>query len=131
MRTLALALAVFVFPVSSAIQEHEQPYTSGNSFFRLCSSFDKAGKSNEEIVQSYACVYYIRGVVDGIKEEWAFVSATTNKETPRPYCLPSKVEGGQAVRVTIEFLRSHPDIAHEGTSFIVARALREAFPCKE
>jgi hypothetical protein len=131
MRTVALALAVFVFPVSSAIQERDGPQTSGNEFIRMCSAIDKSGKSDEEMVRATACVYYVTGVVDGIHLEWAFAYANTNKESPTPFCLPNKVEGGQIVRVTIEFLRNHPERAHSATSTVIGSALQEAFPCKK
>jgi len=47
------------------------------------------------------------------------------------YCLPQNgIEIGQAVRITVKWLRDHPEKLHQDGVNLVWRALSDAFPCK-
>jgi len=56
----------------------------------------------------------------------------TNKEGKLPpmYCLPQNgILIGQAVRVTVKWLRDHPEKLHQDGITLIWRAMAEGFPC--
>jgi hypothetical protein len=44
-------------------------------------------------------------------------------------CAPPGVTTGQAVRVVVQFIDSHPARMHESFTLLAAEALRAAWPC--
>jgi hypothetical protein len=78
-----------------------------------------------------ACVAYVEGVAQGDAEEVTYVIATTSKVPPGRFCLPEASENGQLVRIVLKYIRKHPEEATYATAFLVASALRGAFPCHD
>ena len=109
----------------------DYPSTSGNAFLRLCSVVEKNEiETNQEGQHVVACVAYVEGVVQGVSAEVAFVRDVGGKEPLKPFCLPDNVENGQIIRITLKYIRNHPEEAHQSTVILVVQALREAFPCQ-
>jgi hypothetical protein len=65
-----------------------------------------------------------------VLEEVAFAHAMTNKEPPKPFCIPEGAENGQMIRIVLRYIRNHPEEAHEHTPFLITEALRETWPCR-
>ena len=114
----------------SAQEPHAFSSSSGDAFVRSCSVVEQDEKQTaQEIRQTAACVGYLAGIVDGVSEEVAFAHAVTDKEPPKPFCLLKNVENTQLVSVTLTYIRNHPEEAHKSAAFLIAKSLREAFPC--
>jgi Rap1a immunity proteins len=106
----------------------EFPSTSGNAFVRFCSAIEKGElTTREDLRNTVACVAYVEGVVQGVNVEIAYSKTTTGNEPNIP--LPDTAENGQIVKVTLKYIRNHPEEAHKPTASLQLEALREAFPC--
>jgi len=128
MRTaLALMFVCSVFVSAQTTQEF--PDTSGNAFMRLCSAVEKDKTTDQEAATSIACVSYVSGFVAGVTAHAGFAAYKMKQKVPTMFCLPEDVEPGQLVRVVLKFVRNNPEDAHRRTDVLIARALREAFPC--
>jgi hypothetical protein len=46
-------------------------------------------------------------------------------------CLPAKLQFGQAIDVTINYLQSRPEIRHRIASDLLVEALQRSFPCRK
>jgi hypothetical protein len=105
---------------------------SGNAFVRVCSVIDKDPKEHNalEVAQDVACVKYVEGLVQGVYEEISYSHAVTDKEPPKPFCLPGDVEDAQTVRIVLKYVHDHPDKAHMATSTLILLALAWSFPCQ-
>ncbi len=130
--SLAILLVVISAPLVTAQQPQELPSTSGNAFVRICSTIDTKpdkGATQLDVQHEIACIGYVEGVAQGESEEVAYVLAMTSKEPPGRFCLPEESENGQLVRIVLKYIGKHPEEAHYSTAFLIASALREAFPC--
>lgn len=98
---------------------------------RLCSAIDKKTEeaTHTDINHEIACLGYVEGVAQGESEEVAYVLTMTGKEPPGRFCVPEESENGQVVRIVLKYIGKHPEEAHYSTAFLIASALREAFPC--
>ena len=105
---------------------------SGNDFVRICSVIDKDTKEKNplEVAQALSCLNYVEGFVHGVYEEVSYAHAVTDKEPPKPFCLPGDVEDAQTVRVVLKYVHDHPDKAHMATATLIVLALASSFPCK-
>ena len=131
--SVAILLVVVVsFPLVTAQQPQEFPSTSGNAFVRVCSAIDKKAEeeTHVDVEHAVACIGYVEGVVQGISEEVNYVHAKTDKEPPRPFCLPDGTENGQLIRVVLKYIGDHPEKAHYSSALLIGLALMDAFPCK-
>jgi hypothetical protein len=133
MRPVCLTVLLFAVSCSlaSAQQPQEYPSTSGNAFVRICSVIDKDSEQRDgsDRMHLAACLAYVEGVLDGTSQEIAYVHVMTEKEPPKPFCLPDDVEMGQIVKIVLKYVRNHPEEAHERTGFLIAVALEDTFPC--
>lgn len=101
MKTI-IAAALLVISTTASAQ-----FVNGN---RLLSNID--GSSSAET--SFA-MGYIAGVADALDDEW--------------FCLPSRINLGQARDIVRRYLVSNPDIRHMHAGALTGLALQEAFPC--
>jgi hypothetical protein len=87
---------------------------SGEVFLDLCTS-------NEAL-----CQYYAVGVLDGANMvAWA---ANLRLHT----CPPNSVSGEQIGKIVLKYLQDHPEeLNRRYASYLVNKALVEAFPCRE
>ena len=44
-------------------------------------------------------------------------------------CVPTSVTNGQSARISLKYLRDHPEELHEQSSVLAFKALQAAFPC--
>ena len=87
---------------------------TGDAFLDLC--------KNDQVL----CQHYAVGVLDGANMvAWA---ANLRLRT----CPPNTVSGEEIGRVVLKYLQDNPDeLPRRYASYLVNKALTEAFPCKE
>ncbi len=134
MKITFLALLILLFSGLVCTQEkQEYPSTSGNAYLRECSVAEKDVKDLTQADMKYvfACIGYTEGVVDGAMAEAAVLSGSINKGQNQlaPFCIPSEADNGQLIRITLKYIRNHPEEAHKPGFVQIIRALGEAFPC--
>jgi Rap1a immunity proteins len=130
MKTLWLIVVLLCCGTFASAQIKEYPYTSGNSFLRLCSSIEKEQRTDPETQLVIGCVLYLAGFVQGAEIS---NTATTIKikptVVPMPFCRPDGVENAQLVRVLLKYIRENPEDAHRDTMLLALWAFEKAFPC--
>jgi len=97
-------------------------YETGNDFLRLCEA-----PSDHDI--GAACTAYVHGVTDGANAGYQIASPTPNALNAPLFCFDSRVTFGQVRNVVVQFIKTHPQKAHEETELLIIRATRDAFPC--
>lgn len=131
--TLVALLILLCSELVCAQEKPEYPSTSGNAYLRECSVIEKDLKDLTQADMKYffACLGYTEGVMDGAMAEAAVVSGSIDKSKNQlaPFCVPSEADNGQLVRITLKYIRKHPEEAHKPGYVQIIRALREAFPC--
>jgi hypothetical protein len=113
MRLKAIVIvAGLLWPVSSFSQGPGQVYIfkTGNVLLENCS----APPSSAPYI---ACFSYIAGVADALS-------------MVRFACTPLNANELQTIDVVLESLRAHPETRQDVAAAGVARALKQAFPCK-
>jgi hypothetical protein len=116
--------------LGSAQTTKEFPYDSGNVFLRLCSSVEKAQRTDAETQLGAGCLLYIAGFVDGAETGNVSTMVQMKPTTiPKPFCRPDNTENGQLVKIVLKYIREHPEDAHQPTGLIVLWAFQRAFPC--
>lgn len=125
--TLVALLILLCSGLVCAQEKQEYPSTSGNAYLRECSVIEKDQKDLTQADMKYvfACIGYTEGVMDGAMAEAAIVG----KSQLAPFCVPSEVDNEQLIRITLKYIRNHPEEAHKPGFVQIIRALREAFPC--
>jgi hypothetical protein len=120
MKTLLICIAVVVWSsaVSYAQQDTVNFFDTGNDFLRLCET-----PGDHQVGAS--CTAYVRGVTDGANAGFQIADA---KNSPL-FCFDSGVTNGQAEHVVVQFIKTHPDIAHRNTEVLIIKALMAAFKC--
>jgi hypothetical protein len=103
--------------------------TSGNVFLEWCSVVEKDEHTKTESQHSIECTAYVEGVDEGVSVEVTFARQIASNPPPKLYCRPENSTAGQLVRITLKYIRNHPEDAHQPTVVLIVEALREAFPC--
>ena len=129
----AILLVVISAPLVTAQQPHQLSVNVGKCleclFAQRLIRSPTRGATQLDVQHEIACIGYVEGVAQGESEEVAYVLAMTSKEPPGRFCLPEESENGQLVRIVLKYIGKHPEEAHYSTAFLIASALREAFPC--
>jgi hypothetical protein len=135
MRPLLLVFTMLAFRGIARAQTID---ASGNEFLNKCSVIEKSADvqmsnlSDIEIVQADLCIYYLRGVADGVQAEKAFLqelSGANKFKYPVPSCVPDGVKVDQIARIVLKYIRNNPEISHYPTAALVMDALGTTFPC--
>ncbi|MCG9697451.1 Rap1a/Tai family immunity protein [Shewanella sp. Isolate11] len=103
------------------------------SIFEQCKTLiqlldgDASFGGGEKAIDAGICLGYVSGVAESLN----FVNGINKgKKRYLPIaCIPNNVSDDQLARIVVKHLKDNPRILHESRTFIVARALREAFPC--
>lgn len=115
---LALALTTVCSPQDSS------GYMDGNMLLEKC---DPASSSLDKT----ECLGYVAGVMDAAVTMLDSLKAASPTKVPPMYCLPTGgVQLGQAGRVTLKWLKDHPEKHHLRGDVLVMMAMSDAFPCK-
>lgn len=76
---------------------------------------------NDQSSMKFECMIYIRGFMDG---------AVARQAIPSHFCLTGLKNALQALPVLQKYLREHPENLHYEAAIVAAKALDDAFPCK-
>jgi Rap1a immunity proteins len=89
----------------------------GNALLENCKNWSRGGQADwENVLRTGTCVGYIWGVAGALEGSPAF-------------CLSNGVQQNQVVDVVKRWLDEHPEVRHYSASSLVAKALKEKFPC--
>lgn len=89
-------------------------------------ALDGGNMTHEEMYHSGICLGITEAVV-------MMVQYYGNTKLPDDYkiCLPnSGISVSQATRIVIKYLKDNPELLHMDATYLEARALFKAFPCK-
>lgn len=105
-------------------QDPSSGYMDGNMLLEKCEA-DSPSSDNME------CLGYVAGVMDTSGTMLNSLRAASVNKVPPMYCLPTGgIQLGQAARVTLKWLKDHPEKQHLRGDLLVMMAMSEAFPCK-
>src|SRR4051812_7878755 len=94
-------------PTPGSISVHD--LSEGSGLYTLCSSPRSA---DQELV----CQAYVRGLLDGFREE-------------RSDCIPSGIPYDQAVGILIRFIEQNPALRHLSSASLTKLSMLLAFNC--
>jgi hypothetical protein len=107
------AAAMLLTP--SALIAQGRPDT-GNTLLTDC--------KNDDVTWSDGfCAGTIKGVVAGM-----YLASTLHSQKA-PWCARDSVTNGQTRDVVVAWLRAHPSERDLPTAIVIARAMKDAFPC--
>jgi len=111
---------------------------SGNRYVEVCSSTEKSPEKVDEMyfLNSGLCSGFMMGYREGIKVSIAMLqhdnpslASLKDSEEDLGVCVPDGVELAQMIRVTLKYIREHPEQGHLPSALLVLMAERNAFPC--
>jgi hypothetical protein len=119
--------------VPATAQRDEMLYDSGNAFVRACSSVAKSAKETTDVEDTLnvGCIAYVRGLADGVKaERYRVIVLDQTKISDQFFCdkKVDELEGGQAVKILLKYIRNNPETANDPVGALFMFAMREAFP---
>jgi hypothetical protein len=114
-RLVAMATAVALACLPTAARAD---FATGNILWRFCNDPDPT-----TWVSYGYCAGYMSGVADIMMQSIPVFGWRA--------CLPETVSAAQATDVLKQFLNQHPEQRHYAAASLVAKALAEAFPCKQ
>jgi hypothetical protein len=132
---LQILVMLFLLVSSLSVSSQELDYMDGNRLLRQCAAgiSDNGGHLSADQYSDFAfCNGYIAGTMDAnnVFDNSIRVARNSSKTVP-VYCLPkSGIELQQAVRITVKYLREHPEKLHFAGDILVWMSLQQAFPCK-
>ena len=132
MRATTLAagtvLAMLCVLRAAAADESDYAFRDGNALLAVCGDFvtamDRGGRLTErDILSTTACTAYLRGFSHGV--------ALLSSEPAQGYgyCVEDTVPSRQIARVVVRYLKENPQVLHQHPAVLVAKALRQGFPC--
>jgi len=135
MRQILLVSIVISMTTMLLYAQEQYTYKDGNQLLRQCdtgTSEDKSRMSSDQSSDYAFCAGYVAGAMDANNTFLNSMQAAKKEVHLQPmYCLPQNgIEIGQAVRITVKWLRDHPEKLHQDGVNLVWRALSDAFPCK-
>ena len=138
-RYTALAVFAFLAAVPLTAQTTAKDISdSGNRYVEICSSAEKLSQKATEIdfLNSGLCSGFMMGYREGIRVSIAMLrhdnpslASLKDSEEDLGVCVPDGVELAQMIRVTLKYIREHPEQGHLPSAFLVLMAERNAFPC--
>jgi hypothetical protein len=122
--TLFLAATPFVHATATTFD--------GNELLSKCEAAERwvthQGTDDDPANGSY-CLGFIDGVML-LATDTTVRLVDSDHRSSLP-CAPAEgLTTGQAMRVVLKYLNSHPETLHKSAQLLVVLALREAFPCK-
>ena len=120
MKSVLLALLVFLPALVFAQSDISALRNSGNDYVRICG----AAAQGQQSPSAVACGIWLTGVMDGLQ------AYNTNMKAPPLFDAPN-LAVGQVAKLLVNYVTSHPQQASLPTSALVLGALVEAYPSKE
>ncbi len=131
-------LAFAAIPSVNAETNAKNIADSGNRYMEICSSTEKAPDKFDEMdfLNSGLCQGFMMGFRDGVgvsigwfKLDKPSLAYLKDSVEDLGACIPDGVELGQLTRVTLKYIREHPEHAHLPSAALILMAERDAFPC--
>jgi Rap1a immunity proteins len=123
---VVLALAV-TLPDSRAGQLPDPPKHDSSANYLLTVCKDALSTTADQAESGYCF-----GYVTAAWESTGMLNAVSDVTgVNRKYCSPGGVTMGQAVRVVVRHLETHPESLHRGAYSQVLDAFQAAFPCAD
>jgi len=124
--TLILLIAsLFISCIASQVRAE----VNGSKLLDNCLEAIKYIDNRNDPSINSASVNFCVGYISGVNESHStFVSSVACYDPP-VFCNPSHDNLNQLVKITINYLKRHPDYLHYDGSFLILSALKEAFPC--
>ncbi len=124
MKKYIALIALFLLPTTSNA-------ITGDDLLGFCTQAlrfeDKLGGGDS--IEAGMCIGYISGVA----HTGAVYHEIINKDDAqwKPiFCIPSRVQGGQLIRIVVKYLKDNPSQLHDDGTLSTMTAYKEAFPCK-
>jgi Rap1a immunity proteins len=73
------------------------------------------------------------GIIEGVIESqlmWQASDKLDKRNHFMSFCIPERVSNDQILRVLVKHLEDHPELLHEGASYLILESLNKAFPCR-
>jgi Ssp1 endopeptidase immunity protein Rap1a len=112
---------------------------SGNRFLDICSVVDKADRKERvtetDLDDVSFCTGFVLGVNDGANAGIDMLNQIKSLPGLKgmledvAICLPDDVTAGQEIRITLKYIREHPEQANLRSVQLVLLAEFYAFPC--
>jgi hypothetical protein len=112
---IAAFAVIAISAVPNAAAAQTRPDT-GNSLLSDC-------KDDNLTWSDGFCAGTIKGVVAGM-----YLATTLNSQKV-PWCARDSVTNGQTRDIVVAWLRAHPSERDLPTPIVIARAMKDAFPC--
>ena len=103
-------------------------FADGNQLLESCLHAERFANgqdiTTEDLSRAMSCFSYLQGVGD----TWKY--GRILQKQFKPPCTPeSGIINEQAMRITLKYLRAHPELLHKHEIVLVWSAFNEAFPC--
>ena len=122
---LLFSLFYFILPSIVNASDGNELLKSCNVVLSSINDPERKELSSEQYIKSGYCIGLLHGIM-----ELTRIHQHSNGEPF--FCLPKQsIPKEQAVRIVVKYLRDHPEKLYEHDTFLVIKALQEAFPCKK
>jgi Ssp1 endopeptidase immunity protein Rap1a len=137
-RTAVLVMAVLFTVPANAQSRPNDISESGNRFLEVCSVDEKpmAQWNERDFLNGGVCEGFMMGLRDGIGMSIALLQHDYPSLAPLKgsiedlgVCFPDGSDRGQMIRVTLKYIRQHPEQSHLPSAELVFMAELDAFPC--
>lgn len=118
---LFVPLATILLLLTGTARDSQADSLSSGELLDLC--LTPKGNDLVYFTNFSLCAGYINGVSDA--------SQCGNSVDGFSHASPAGVTVGQAFEVFVTWMQSHPESKSLGASTVVAKALQEAYPCKQ
>lgn len=131
LRNITVVLLLFFFPGMSFASDHDQ--MDGKTLKTLCSAYQKAsleGKLDKDSGLPYMrCEHYMQGIVEASIFYERMMNTITGNHI---FCFPKRIiSTTQAILVTNEYIKKHPEKLESNGVILVMEAFFEAYSCNK
>jgi hypothetical protein len=125
-RLAGLALGAACIACMACAPALAQQSLTGSQLAGACDQADKIFSSagspgGQELTEAYRCLAFVSGVMQGM---------LAGSPSARLVCARAPVPDVQVMRVTLAWLKKHPQSLHKPAGVLTASAIRDAFPCR-
>lgn len=122
-RLAGLALGAACMACAPALAQQS---LTGSQLAGACDQADRIFSSRgspggQELTEAYRCLAFVSGVMQGM---------LAGGPSAAVVCARAPVPDVQVMRVTLAWLKKHPQNLHKPAGVLTANAIREAFPCR-
>jgi len=128
--TTSLLLLLLIGTSSSDDSDDYALQKSGRAFRRVCIGLDEPTPATN--LANGTCLGFIVGIFEGMTLEQSILAVDINLKVPPPaICKPDNVSTQQIARITLKYIKEHPEKEEGRTAELMYEAMDQAFPCKK